>query len=112
MSVSHLFVLHCEPPSVPGCCRALLFSERQQVPHSCCSPAATNKFALRVQARSMQDNIGDCTEAGPSRAVQMIGLNHVPVAGDEFIVLPSIDEVSCLCCAAHICGACRRPHAD
>eukprot|EP00891_Asterochloris_glomerata_P001672 jgi/Astpho2/1672/fgenesh1_pm.00032_%23_8_t len=44
------------------------------------------------KARSMQDNIGDCTEAGPSRAVQMIGLNNVPVAGDEFIVLPSIDE--------------------
>lgn len=53
----------------------------------------------------MQDNIGDCTEAGPSRAVQMIGLNNVPVAGDEFIVLPSIDEVSCHCCAACTWGS-------
>ena len=53
----------------------------------------------------MQDNFGECTEAGPSRAVQMIGLNHVPVAGDEFIVLPSIDEVSGGCCAAYSWGS-------
>ena len=68
-------------------------------------PCSAPKSALLVQARSMQDNIGDCTEAGPSRAVQMIGLNNVPVAGDEFIVLPSIDEVSCLCCAAYSWGS-------
>lgn len=33
-------------------------------------------------------------EAGPSIAVQMVGLNTVPTAGDEFAVLESEQEVS------------------
>lgn len=41
----------------------------------------------------MRESRGDVTEAGPSIAVQMVGLNSVPVAGDEFSVCSSEQEV-------------------
>jgi len=45
----------------------------------------------------MRESRGDVTEAGPSIAVQMIGLNAVPTAGDEFSVCSSEQEVCALC---------------
>ena len=51
-----------------------------------------------LQVRSMKDNAGDKTEATPSTAVQMSGLNAVPIAGDDFTVAASLDEVQpCFC---------------
>ena len=46
-----------------------------------------------LQVRTMRESRGDVTEAGPSIAVQMVGLNSVPVAGDEFSVCSSEQEV-------------------
>lgn len=43
-----------------------------------------------MQVKSLTDNIGVVQEATPSLAVQMAGLNSVPVAGDEFYVC--VDE--------------------
>ena len=37
----------------------------------------------------MRSPQGDVSEAGPSFAVQMLGLNNVPTAGDEFTVFES-----------------------
>lgn len=45
------------------------------------------------QVRSMRESRGDVTEAGPSIAVQMVGLNGVPTAGDDFAVCDSEQEV-------------------
>jgi translation initiation factor IF-2 len=42
----------------------------------------------------MKDNYGDKESASPSTAVQMSGLNAVPIAGDDFSVATSLDEVS------------------
>ena len=42
----------------------------------------------------MKDNYGDKETASPSTAVQMSGLNAVPIAGDDFSVATSLDEVS------------------
>ena len=44
----------------------------------------------------MKDNVGDQEEATASTAVQMAGLNAVPVAGDDFTVATSLDEVCSL----------------
>ncbi len=41
------------------------------------------------QVRSMRSPQGEVAEAGPSLAVQMLGLNGVPQAGDEFTVYES-----------------------
>jgi translation initiation factor IF-2 len=42
---------------------------------------------LRVlQVRSLAESTGDVDSATPSLAVQMVGLNAVPTAGDEFYV--------------------------
>ena len=42
---------------------------------------------LRVlQVRSLAESTGDVESATPSLAVQMVGLNAVPTAGDEFYV--------------------------
>lgn len=41
----------------------------------------------------MKDNVGEKADATPSTAVQMSGLNAVPVAGDDFVVATSLDEV-------------------
>ena len=41
----------------------------------------------------MRESRGDVTAAGPSIAVQMVGLNTVPIAGDEFCVCSSEQEV-------------------
>ena len=57
------------------------------------------------QVRTMSDSrMLQVEEAGPSIAVQMVGLNSVPTAGDEFTVCASEPEVSraalkapCLC---------------
>ncbi|KAL4200612.1 hypothetical protein AMTRI_Chr02g254470 [Amborella trichopoda] len=38
------------------------------------------------------DTEGRVDEAGPSTAVQVIGLNNVPIAGDEFEVVESLDS--------------------
>ncbi len=43
----------------------------------------------------MKDNYGDKETASPSTAVQMSGLSAVPIAGDDFSVATSLDEVSC-----------------
>ena len=48
-----------------------------------------------LQVRSMKDNVGDKEEASASTAVQMSGLHAVPVAGDDFTVATSLDEVRC-----------------
>ncbi len=42
----------------------------------------------------MSDSAGETAEAGPSIAVQMVGLNAVPVAGDEFTVCETEQQVS------------------
>ncbi|BDA49072.1 Translation initiation factor IF-2 [Coccomyxa sp. Obi] len=44
------------------------------------------------KVRSMRESRGDVTEAGPSIAVQMVGLNGVPTAGDDFAVCDSEQE--------------------
>ncbi|EIE18948.1 initiation factor 2 [Coccomyxa subellipsoidea C-169] len=44
------------------------------------------------KVRSLRESSGDVTEAGPSIAVQMVGLNGVPTAGDEFAVCASEQE--------------------
>ena len=41
----------------------------------------------------MKDNVGEKAQALPSTAVQMSGLNAVPIAGDDFTVAASLDEV-------------------
>eukprot|EP00268_Persea_americana_P022074 TRINITY_DN2195_c0_g1_i2.p1 TRINITY_DN2195_c0_g1~~TRINITY_DN2195_c0_g1_i2.p1 ORF type:complete len:1010 (-),score=272.55 TRINITY_DN2195_c0_g1_i2:413-3442(-) len=44
------------------------------------------------KARALfDDRGGQVDEAGPSTAVQVIGLNNVPIAGDEFEVVDSLD---------------------
>ncbi|KAF5189916.1 Translation initiation factor if-2 protein [Thalictrum thalictroides] len=44
------------------------------------------------KVRALFDDTGNrVNEAGPSSAVQVIGLNNVPVAGDEFEVVDSLD---------------------
>lgn len=55
--------------------------------------AGTLRIGDAVQAgsaygrvKSMRNPQGDVSEAGPSLAVQMLGLNNVPQAGDEFTV--------------------------
>ena len=45
------------------------------------------------QVRSLRESRGDVSEAGPSIAVQMVGLNGVPTAGDDFAVCDSEQEV-------------------
>ena len=61
----------------------------------------------------MKDNVGEKAQATPSTAVQMTGLNAVPVAGDDFTVAGSLDEVTlCPPCTALInalfsIGCCR-----
>jgi translation initiation factor IF-2 len=45
------------------------------------------------QVRSLRESSGEVTKAGPSIAVQMVGLNSVPVAGDEFAVCANEQEV-------------------
>jgi translation initiation factor IF-2 len=40
----------------------------------------------------MRNVQGDVSEAGPSLAVQMLGLNNVPQAGDEFTVFATESE--------------------
>jgi hypothetical protein len=60
---------------------------------------------MRLQVRSLRESRGDVAEAGPSIAVQMIGLNGVPTAGDEFAVCESEQEV----CAAHALPALLQP---
>ncbi|KAL2633034.1 hypothetical protein R1flu_004513 [Riccia fluitans] len=45
------------------------------------------------KVRALLDDTGArVEEAGPSTAVQVIGLNNVPTAGDEFDIVDSIDE--------------------
>lgn len=46
------------------------------------------------QVRSLVGSRGEVEEAGPSVAVQMVGLNAVPTAGDEFRVCETEQEVS------------------
>lgn len=45
------------------------------------------------QVRSMLGSLGEVKEASPSIAVQMQGLNSVPVAGDTFRVCENEAEV-------------------
>ncbi|KAK9804511.1 hypothetical protein WJX73_001629 [Symbiochloris irregularis] len=44
------------------------------------------------KVRSMQDSLGSVSAASPSFAVQMVGLNALPVAGDDFVVCGSDSE--------------------
>ncbi len=39
-----------------------------------------------TQVKSLAESTGDVGSATPSLAVQMVGLNSVPTAGDEFYV--------------------------
>ena len=61
----------------------------------------------------MRESKGEVTEAGPSIAVQMVGLNAVPVAGDEFSVCSTEQEVLPLSWLLrhkvfpHVAGCCR-----
>lgn len=41
----------------------------------------------------MRDSLGQVSEAMPSIAVQMTGLNSLPAAGDDFIVCATEAEV-------------------
>lgn len=50
----------------------------------------------------MKDNFGDKDAAVPSTAVQMSGLHVVPIAGDDFVVAKTLDEV---CCCSYCCIA-------
>lgn len=43
--------------------------------------------------RNLVSSRGEVDEAGPSLAVQMVGLNAVPSAGDDFRVCDSEQEV-------------------
>ena len=45
-----------------------------------------------MQVKVMRDVAGEVGEAGPSIAVQMLGLSSVPQAGDEFTVFASEGE--------------------
>jgi hypothetical protein len=61
----------------------------------------------------MRNVQGDVSEAGPSLAVQMLGLNNVPQAGDEFTVFATESEarvaggpgLGLLCCGG-VCALC------
>lgn len=53
----------------------------------------------------MKDNFSDKDAATPSTAVQMSGLNSVPIAGDDFVVAKSLEEVGLDCCQCSI-GCC------
>jgi len=47
------------------------------------------------QVRNLLDSASNSMEeAGPSMAVQVVGLDSVPVAGDEFNVMSSEQEVT------------------
>ena len=59
---------------------------------------------MLVQVRTMRESKGEVTEAGPSIAVQMVGLNSVPVAGDEFSVCSSEQEVLSFCHRYTVCS--------
>lgn len=74
---------------------------------SLCHPLALKRGVARLQVRQLSDSAGDTSVAGPSIAVQMIGLNAVPVAGDEFCVCESEQQArqtlltprtKCMCC--------------
>lgn len=78
--------------------------------------------APSLQVRSMRNPQGDVAEAGPSLAVQMLGLNGVPQAGDEFTVYESeadarVAGTSPSCCPSprtrsiHVCGGAARYRA-
>ena len=54
----------------------------------------------------MRESKGEVTEAGPSIAVQMVGLNAVPVAGDEFSVCSTEQEVLSLSWLLNILRSC------
>lgn len=52
-----------------------------------CKLAAAHAPVSRVlQVKSLAESTGDVESATPSLAVQMVGLNSVPTAGDEFYV--------------------------
>lgn len=55
------------------------------------------EWCIFLQVRSIWNQAGEVEEAGPSIAVQMVGLNAVPVAGDEFFVCATEQEVSFFC---------------
>lgn len=48
--------------------------------------AYTQPHANVLQVRSLAESTGEVSLATPSLAVQMVGLNSVPTAGDEFYV--------------------------
>jgi hypothetical protein len=49
-------------------------------------PAFAHLHIGVLQVRSLAESTGDVDSATPSLAVQMVGLNAVPTAGDEFYV--------------------------
>ena len=79
-------------------------------------PSVVSGVVPWLQVRQLSDSAGDTSEAGPSIAVQMIGLNAVPVAGDEFCVCESDQQAcqtllqrrtKCMCSgAARLCLLC------
>ena len=61
------------------------------------SSNCTDKMQWGLQVRVIKDSANKTIEeAGPSVAMLVVGLNSVPVAGDEFTVMDSEQEVSCI----------------
>lgn len=56
---------------------------------------ASNLNTDVAQVRALRDSANQTvTEAGPSVAVLVVGLNNIPTAGDEFTVMESEQEVT------------------
>lgn len=106
-------LLACLPGPLPGRSNSemllcywgsMLRSACQRLPPQSCDVGGTERrsiyisvylsiMELCVQVRQLSNSAGETEEAGPSIAVQMIGLNAVPVAGDEFVVCETEQEV-------------------
>lgn len=52
----------------------------------CCLLLSDLSWLIVTQVKSLAESTGEVDFATPSLAVQMVGLNSVPTAGDEFYV--------------------------
>ncbi len=94
----HAYVNRCQGAATQRCCSACGVAWFAQHASTYCLghamwAALKCRIELCVQVRQLSDSTGETEEAGPSIAVQMIGLNAVPVAGDEFVVCETEQEV-------------------
>ncbi|PSC70224.1 translation initiation factor IF-chloroplastic [Micractinium conductrix] len=95
--VAELEELQCNPArSARGTVLEASLDKKAGAVSSLLVQAGTLRVGDAVQAgssygkvRQMRSPQGDVSEAGPSFAVQMLGLNNVPTAGDEFTVFES-----------------------